>query len=144
MRRHPLTDGRWRLVGLLLVGPLLSTCVFAGSTPSALPPSTDVTITTAPGDMLAFDPAEPSVGAPGPIALTFRNGSSLPHNLTFTGGSSAATRSIVDPGTSDRLLLALSSGAYRFVCTIHDGMAGTLIVQPAGSPSVQSVSSIAR
>ena len=130
MRRHPLTDGRWRLVGLLLVGPLLSTCVFAGSTPSALPPSTDVTITTAPGDMLAFDPAEPSVGAPGPIALTFRNGSSLPHNLTFTGALTAATRTIVEPGASDEVFLApVAPGAYPFVCTIHDGMAGTLEVE---------------
>ena len=87
-----------------------------------------MTITTASGETLAFEPAEITVRAAGPIVLTFRNGSSLPHNLTFTAGLTAATRTIVEPGTSDRLVLSPpASGAYRFVCTIHDGMAGTLV-----------------
>ena len=45
-----------------------------------------VTITSAPGETLAFDPAETTVRAAGPIAITFRNGSSLAHNLVFTAG----------------------------------------------------------
>ena len=90
-----------------------------------------MTIASAPGDRLAFDPVETLVRMPGPIALTFQNPSSVAHNLTFTSGSSAATRTIVEPGSSDRLLLALTAGAYRFVCTIHDGMAGTLLVGAA-------------
>jgi hypothetical protein len=52
----------------------------------------------------------------------------------FTVGLAAATRTIVEPGTSDELLLRPPGpGAYPFVCTIHDGMAGTLIVRPSVS-----------
>jgi plastocyanin len=93
-----------------------------------------VSIATAPGETLAFVPAETTVWAAGPIAMTFRNGSSLSHNLVFTVGLTAATRTIVEPGSSDELLLRPpGSGAYPFVCTIHDGMAGTLIVRPSVS-----------
>jgi plastocyanin len=42
----------------------------------------------------------------------------------------AATRTIVDPGASDRLFLPrLPLGTYPFVCTIHDGMTGSLVVK---------------
>lgn len=98
---------------------------------TASPPgSVDVTITTAAGETTAFEPAVTVVQTAGPIALTFRNGSGLPHNLVLTAGSTAATRTIVEPGSSDELLLPpLPPGTYPFVCTIHDGMAGTLVVQ---------------
>ena len=89
----------------------------------------NVAITTATGETTAFDPAE-TIATPGaPIAITFRNVSSLPHNLTFTGFT-AATRTIVEPGTSDELVLKpLVAGAYPFVCTIHEGMAGILNIR---------------
>ena len=88
-----------------------------------------VTISSAPGETLAFDPAEITVRAAGPITVTFRNGSSLAHNLVFTAGVTGATRTIVEPSTSDELVISPAApGAYRFACTIHDGMAGTLIV----------------
>lgn len=109
-----------------------------------MPSAVGVTITTAPGETLAFEPAETAVQVAGPIALTFRNGSSLAHNLTFTSGLTAATRTIVEPGTSDQLLLApQATGAHRFVCTIHDGMTGTLVVRVAGSAGERSSNSIA-
>jgi plastocyanin len=58
----------------------------------------------------------------------------MPHNLTFTAGLEGGTQTIVKPGTSDQLLLAPPPpGAYPFVCTIHDGMAGRLIVQAASA-----------
>ena len=91
-----------------------------------------MTIASAPGEITAFVPADTIVPTTGPLAITFRNASSLPHNLTFTAGATAATRTIVEPGTSDVLLLsALPPGAYAFVCTIHDGMKGTLTIGPA-------------
>ena len=86
-------------------------------------------ITSAPGEMLAFEPAEITIRASGPITITFRNGSTLPHNLVFIAGLSGATRTIVEPGSSAEVLLAQSPpGTYPFACTIHDGMGGTLIV----------------
>ena len=54
--------------------------------------------------------------------MTFRNGSSVAHNLTFTGGLSVATRTIVEPGAVEVLhLVPPAAGAYPFVCTIHSG-----------------------
>lgn len=130
MRRHPLIGRPARLLGAILLAPLLVGSVAAGpaviATPSA---SVGVTITTALGETLAFEPAETTVRAAAVVQLTFRNGSSLSHNLVFTGGLKAASRTIVEPGTFDRLLLVKPTpGAYLFVCTIHAGMVGTLIV----------------
>jgi len=113
------------------VAPLLAGCLAAGPAATATPQAVvSVTITSAPGETLAFEPAETTVQAAGPVAMTFRNDSSLPHNLVFTAGLIAATRTVVEPGTTDQLLLVPPApGAYPFVCTIHDGMAGTLIVR---------------
>ncbi|HYH92255.1 MAG TPA: cupredoxin domain-containing protein [Candidatus Saccharimonadales bacterium] len=88
-----------------------------------------LTIATAPGETLAFEPAETTVQAGGPIAITFRNGSSLTHNLVFTGVLTGATRTIVEPDASDEVHLAHPApGVYPFACTIHEGMGGTLVV----------------
>ena len=93
--------------------------------------SVDVLITTTSGETMAFEPDATVLRATGPITITFRNGSSWAHNLVFTSGSSAATRTIVEPGTSDQLFLPpLPPGTYPFVCTIHDGMKGRLVLQP--------------
>jgi plastocyanin len=115
----------------LLAGFLLMGC-FASDSPAAVarPTTTSVTIATAPGETLAFVPAEVTVVGGGPIAVSFRNQSSLAHNLVFPGAPPAATRTIVDPGDGDELVLDPGApGRYPYVCTIHDGMAGVLIVQ---------------
>ena len=126
MRRHQLTGHPYRLLGASLVALLLVGGAAARLTAA---PTTAVTIASAAGETLAFEQAETTVRAVGPITITFRNGSSLPHNLVFTAGLTGATRTIVEPGTSDEILLTEAApGAYRFACTIHDGMAGTLIV----------------
>ncbi len=103
--------------------------VFACAPASPSPAATvEVTITTARGETTAFEPAETVVAATGPISITFLNASSLPHNLTFIG-ITAATRTIVEPGASDELLLTpVAAGSYPFVCTVHEGMAGVLTV----------------
>ena len=118
---------------LLLVSVLLTSvvaCSAVGPATSSDPAATvDVTIMTASGETTAFEPAETALAASGPISVTFLNASSLPHNLTFLR-ITAATRTIVDPGTSDEVLVApLAEGSYPFVCTIHEGMAGVLTVR---------------
>jgi plastocyanin len=120
---------------------LLAGCVAAGPSGTATPSAAiEVTIRTGTGETLAFEPAEIIVRAAGPVTVTFQNGSSVPHNLVFTGRLTAASRTIVEPGSSERLLLVPPSpGTYPFVCTIHAGMAGNLIVRPAstgGGPGV--------
>ena len=114
---------------------LVAACFGAPPAPSVTPPTAiALRVTTAAEDRLAFEPSELRVPAGGLITLTFQNASSMPHNLTFTEGLEAGTDTIVKPGTSDQLLLAPPPpGAYPFVCTIHEGMAGRLIVEPASA-----------
>ena len=127
MRGHSLI-GRRPLAFKAILGATLVAACAASATPSTAPPAV-VTISSAPGETLAFEPAETTIQASGPISITFRNASSLPHNLVFTGRLTGATRTIVEPGTSAELLLAPTApGAYPFACTIHEGMSGTLVI----------------
>jgi plastocyanin len=128
VRRHPLTGRAILLLGGACVA--LVVVVGAFSRLSATPGgTTNVTIATAPGETLAYERPETTVHADGPITITFRNGSSLSHNLVFTAGLAAATRTIVEPGTSDEIRLSQTGpGTYPFACTIHDEMSGQLIV----------------
>ena len=129
MRRYPVgnrTAAFLRFLGSTLI---VAGCAFgvAGTGSEGF----DVTVVTAPGEQLAFTPSELRVPEGRPIRLTFRNGSSLAHNLVFTSGIAASTKTIVDPGGSEQLALATPApGAYRFVCTIHVEMSGTLTVEP--------------
>jgi plastocyanin len=105
-------------------------CGLAGEATHSPPAAVEVTIATAAGDRLAFEPAEVSVPSAGGLTITFHNGSSLAHNLVFTSGIGVASDTIVEPGTEERLSVApLRPGRYRFVCTIHEGMAGSLVVE---------------
>ena len=91
-----------------------------------------MTVSTAPGESLAFVPAGISVPAGTPVQLTFHNASAIAHNLVFTTGIDAATDTIVDPGTAETLSIGpLADGTYRFVCTIHEEMTGELSVGSA-------------
>lgn len=131
MRRHPLTDVI-RLVALALV-LVLAGC--QGTVGITQPPAggVRVAVATAPGETLAFEPAEVEIGSVVPVTITFRNGSTLAHNLTFTDGLSAATRTIVEPGAVEELQLdPPAAGEYPFVCTIHAEMTGRLLVAVTG------------
>ncbi len=130
MRRHPLIRRAIRAGGgALLAAALLVGCGLVAPASPRAPATVGLTITSAPGERLAFEPAETTIAAPGPVRLRFENRSSLAHNLVFTGALTAATRTIVNPGTGDELALVLpAAGRYRFVCTIHEGMSGSLIV----------------
>jgi plastocyanin len=109
--------------GLVGCGPSDASMVPVG------PGTVEVRIASAPGATLAFVPDVIEVPNGRDLTVTFENDSSVPHNLVFTGGLTAATRTIVAAGTTDRVVLAAPDpGTYPFVCTIHEGMAGTLVV----------------
>ena len=106
-----------------------------GSTePSAGPVMTDasvgVTIGTDTGAELTFDPAELTVPAGADVQVTFDNRASVPHNLTFQAPINVATSTVVAPGTSETVRFkAPAAGEYTFVCTLHPGMGGRLLVE---------------
>ena len=130
MRRYPLETRVRDVVRSLGATLLLAGCSLGIG--NSAPSGVDIAVATAPGEQLAFVPEELHVPAGVPVRMTFRNGSSVAHNLVFTSGIVAATKTIVDPGMTEELALAAPGpGAYQFVCTIHDGMAGTLTVEAA-------------
>ncbi len=90
----------------------------------------ELTVGTDTGTALQFEPGEVTVSAGAEVVLTFENRSTMPHNLTFEAPIPAATATIVDPGASETITFtAPAAGEYVFVCTLHPGMSGTLIVQ---------------
>lgn len=101
-----------------------------GSPPSGV--TVQVTIGTDSAADLKFDPGELTVKAGADVRVTFENRATVPHNLTFQAPINVASAAVVDPGTSATLqFTAPEPGEYAFVCTIHPGMGGKLIV--AGS-----------
>jgi plastocyanin len=90
----------------------------------------EITVGTDSGADLKFDPAELTVKAGADVRVTFENRASVPHNLTFQAPINVATSTVVAPGTSETVQFkAPAAGEYPFVCTIHPGMGGKLIVE---------------
>jgi plastocyanin len=98
----------------------------AGCAPQA--PSVELRVATDPGAEMRYLPDSVGVAANTPLTILFENKGSTPHNLTFEDGS-ARSKTIVDPGELDTVrLVGRAPGEYAFVCTIHPGMRGRLIV----------------
>ena len=90
----------------------------------------EATVGTDTGSANEFVPAEVTVPAGATVQLTFRNESdSVPHNLTFGDPINAATETTVAPGEEETIALTTPDAQeYTFVCTLHPGMEGTLVV----------------
>jgi plastocyanin len=132
----------WAWLVLLAAGSVLATGCQRG--PEAAPP-TPVTVTPGPGGVQAvtvsatgqfrFDPDTITVSV-GRVRLTFRNTGSTPHNLTYrdlvAGGKPVATATLPGGGEESLDFAVSTPGQYRFVCTIHEalGQTGVLNVRP--------------
>ena len=107
--------------------PAASPSAAASGEPSAA--TVELAVGTDAGAELKFEPAEVTAPTGADVALTFENQSTVPHNLTFQAPINVATATIVAPGASETLeFTAPEAGEYPFVCTLHPGMDGTLIV----------------
>jgi plastocyanin len=132
VRRYPLSRSLPRLATVIGLAAVLVGCQATSATTSGPPDAVRIAVATAPGETLAFDPVEVEIGSVVPVTMTFRNRSSVAHNLTFTDGLSVATRTIVEPGWDEVLhIIPPAAGTYPFVCTIHAGMTGKLVVTAA-------------
>jgi len=91
----------------------------------------EITVGTDTGTANEFVPADVTVPAGATVRLTFVNESaSVPHNLTFGEPINAATAVTVQPGASETIeFVAPEAGEYTFVCTLHPGMEGVLVVE---------------
>jgi plastocyanin len=72
-------------------------------------------------DDLKFVPASANVKV-GDI-VGFTNGGTIPHNVTFTG---AGIASPTMNGGDSYLVKFTRPGTYKYVCTFHPGMEGTI------------------
>jgi plastocyanin len=133
-------------VGAIALMVVLAACSSGASSPSAseAQPTTtnpsalgssgavEISVATDAGGALAFDPSQISVPAGAMVRLTFTNRATLPHNLTFGEPINVATATVVDPDASQTIeFMAPGEGTYPFVCTLHPGMKGDLIVAAA-------------
>jgi plastocyanin len=101
----------------------------AGGQPSDGPTTGPLVIVTSLGER-AFTPPSLTAETRTTVRLIYRNSSDESHNLTFLSPLSAATATILGPGREEPLEFAAPApGRYRFVCTIHPGMEGTLTVE---------------
>ena len=129
-----------------LVAILLAACTTpgtTGTTGSAASPdlvelqpagqSVEITIGTAAGSDLRFEPDVVTVPEGAAVTVVFENRSSVAHNLTFPAPINAASSPIVGIGATETVeFIAPGPGEYTFVCNLHPGMEGTLVVEPGG------------
>ncbi|GAA2503520.1 hypothetical protein GCM10009858_46910 [Terrabacter carboxydivorans] len=67
----------------------------------------------------------PASVAPG-AKITIKNGDSEAHTVTSKDGGFDVK---IDPGSSATITAPMKAGTYKFVCTFHGNMSGTLVVQ---------------
>jgi len=121
-------------IGAIALIFALAACSSGGTPPSASEAHPlEISVATDTGGALTFDPAEITVPAGATVRLTFTNKATVPHNLTFDDPIDVATETVVDPGASQTVeFTAPEAGEYTYVCTLHPGMEGTLLVEAAG------------
>ena len=78
-------------------------------------------------DQIEFEPATVNAKV-GTLTLTHRNGGSIPHNLVFSDKSLGGTETL-SGGKEEAITLTFQEpGTYDFVCTIHSGQDGKVVV----------------
>jgi plastocyanin len=91
-------------------------------------PADAQTVTVVSNDEIEFEPdtVQAQVGV---LRLTHRNGGSIPHNLVFEDDALGGTETL-SGGKQEVLTLTFSKpGTYDFVCTIHSGQDGRVVVE---------------
>jgi plastocyanin len=64
----------------------------------------------------------------GKLTLTLQNGG-VPHNVTFAEKALTGISAVSGSATKSTVLTFDKAGTYDFVCTIHPGMSGKVVVR---------------
>ena len=92
--------------------------------PSGPSPNANVTVDATP--QLTFTPATVTIAAGRSVTFRF---SSVPHNVLFDAVAGAPA-GIAAPTTNASVARTFATaGTYPYVCGLHPGMAGTVVVQ---------------
>ncbi len=98
-----------------------------GSALEASGPADAQVATVESNDQLELAPATVNAKV-GTLTLTHRNGGSIPHNVVFDDKALGGTETI-GGGTQEVLTLTFDkAGTYAFVCTLHSGQDGKVVV----------------
>jgi plastocyanin len=117
------------VVALFVIG-FGAVSILTSITQAAAPAAKPLAVGTGTDANLVFVPNQVDAPPNTAVTLTFTNHAAVPHNLTFQAGVSAQTSPSVGPGTSETLAFTTPGpGTYKFVCTIHPGMEGRLVVK---------------
>lgn len=120
---------------LLLIAPALALLAGCGGSSA---PATGGTVGSATGpadaqvftirgtDRRQFDPQTVDAKV-GTLTLTLHNGG-VPHDLKFADGALPSIPVVSGDRTASATLRFTKPGTYTFVCTIHSGMAGKVVV----------------
>ncbi len=117
MSQHRLRAGR--LLRGLGVSALLIGAACSGDGATGPVPADEVRVSNN-----QFTPANRTVMLGSTVTFRWASGS-VTHNVTFNDGPASGNQS---SGTFDRLFDV--AGSYPYQCTIHNGMTGTITVQP--------------
>jgi plastocyanin len=119
---------------LLAVLPLAAVAACSGShapksgggvgTTAGAPSAQTFTIHGNDRDQFVPQTVEAKVGS---LTLTLQNGG-VPHNLTFQSSALQGISTVSGSETKSTTLTFSSPGTYTFVCTIHPGMTGKVVV----------------
>jgi plastocyanin len=118
-------------VAALAVGAvvMLAACSSSSNSPAASGAASVCSESAKAGDVAVtvvdfnFQPAD--ITAKTGQVIAFSNTGSAPHTATLDGGQ--CTTPTIQPGKSDGLTFSVA-GTYKFHCSIHSQMTGTIVV----------------
>ncbi len=116
----------------MLVAIVVAGCGSAGPAPT-VEASFDGVQETVRAVNVAFEPTEIRLPAGTPLRIILDNrDSGVPHDIRVLDGDRelATSATISGPGQAEVRFGPLPAGSYRFVCTVHPNMTGTLTITP--------------
>lgn len=113
-----VAPGTARITATGTVGSVTKTATADITVTNTAPQSASVTASAAS----TFDPSQVTVARNGTVTWTF----AIEHNVTFDGSGAPANIGNTAGGTASRVFP--NSGTFSYHCTIHPGMAGSVVV----------------